>query len=394
VKVDEEEVVRAAASLREEISGLERNIIRATGSKFNPASTKEVSEVLFDRLKLPVQKRTAAGKPSCDKATLEKLSNVHPVIPLLQQYRAARKLLGYFDGDKSLTKVIDENGRIHSSFQIHGTVVGRLSSREPSLHTIPKGPIRHIICSRDGWKFVEADFKAAEVRAAAFLSQDQDLLRDVEQEDIHRAIAGKIFKKPPEEITPKERHIGKTGVFGTLYGGLIFLLDLGLTEKEAHGIRDAVRESYTTLTRWMDETIETAFTDKVVVNLFGRRRHFNLPDIQMVSHKRGKPMNISPYELAKIERQAIHFPCASVVSDMLNWSLIRIHKQLIAAGFKAKLIMTLHDALFLEIPEEELEPVTKLVADTMIQPYKGFQLPIDMKIGTKWGKAEEERTYS
>jgi DNA polymerase-1 len=367
-----------------ELVQLEADIGKAAGGTINLNSPKQLATVLFDRLQLPILKRTKTG-PSTDADVLEQLAEQgHEVPRLLLEYREIQKLRSTYV-EVLPQKVKRATGRIHTCFHQIGAATGRLSSSEPNLQNIPirtpRGEeIRKGFIPTEGWKFVVADYSQIELRLMAHLSQDPAFLSAFrEGQDIHRQTAAIIFGVPVPEVSADMRARAKTINFGTIYGqganALSGMLKIPL--EEARAFIAAYFQRFVGVRRWLDAQVMQARERGYVETIFGRRRY--IPEI------RDKNFNTRAFG----ERQAQNAPLQGSAADLIKLAMARLHAALRKAGLQARLLLQVHDELVLEAPEEELTRVTPLVklhmegAATLAVP-----LVVDVGVGDNWLEAK------
>jgi len=390
--------------LTSDIEDKTEQLFKLTG-KFNYRSVQQLRTILFEQLHFPTIKKTPTGAPSTDKEILERYQNLDffcsgdktrfreaaNVPRLLLELRGLENDLSRFKSDAGLKASVWADGRIHSNFNIHGTRNGRLSSSEPNIHTLPRagaleGMARLLFTAPKDWKILEADYSQAELRVAAWLSQDYAMCESFRnKKDIHVLSASAMYNKPPEEITDDERYLAKFINFGLLYGrGYKSLAEqFKVSEQQAQEYIARYFKLYEGLNRWIDDLHEHAKALGELRNVFGRRRTF--------------PGHISDeeWELSEIERQAVNFPCASTVSDCITRSTIMLDKVGKQLGLRGGMTMSLHDSIFIESPPDEIRIFLKLIRCFMLIPVKGdFAIPVDVKIGPRWGDAEEKHSFS
>jgi len=376
--------VRIDTGILEEISlDLEKQIDRITteihtlaGGEFNIKSTKQLGEVLFERLELPARKKTKTGY-STDVSVLESLVGIHPIIEHILLYRQLTKLKStYVD---ALPKLIHpETGRVHTSYNQAVAATGRLSSTDPNLQNIPirteagREIRRAFVPSDEGRVLLSADYSQIELRLAAEISGDEGLLEAFASgEDIHTSTAVRLFEISADEVTSEQRRRAKTTNFGILYGISAFGLAqrLGIENNDAKELIDIYFEKYPRINRYIADTIAFCKEHGYVETLLGRRRY--IPDI------RSKNRNVRMFA----ERTAINAPIQGSAADMIKIAMIRIHRELRERGFAAKMIMQVHDELIFDVPEAEADELHALVVDRM-RTAMDLRVPIDVEAGT------------
>ncbi len=367
-----------------ELGQLELEIYRAAGGDFNINSTPQLRTVLFDKLQLPVLKRTKTG-PSTDYEVLEQLAGLgHEVPRLMIEYRELSKLKStYVDALPGF--VHPETGRVHTSFNQTGAATGRLSSSEPNLQNIPvrtpRGEaIRRAFVAPPGHLLLTADYSQIELRLLAHLSGDRAFVEAFERGgDIHRQTAAVIFGVSETQVTPEMRARAKTINFGTIYGQGPFALSrqLGIMQDEAKAFIRQYFERFAGVRAWLDATVEEARRHGYVETLFGRRRY--IPELK------DKNFNIRAFG----ERTATNSPLQGSAADLIKIAMIRIAGALRARGLASHMILQVHDELVLEVPRGEEEIATDLVKSHM-EGAAQLRVPlvVTIGIGTNWVDAK------
>lgn len=345
-------------------------------------STRQLGEVLFERLHLPPVKKTKTGY-STNAEVLEKLVDKHPIVGQVMEYRVLTKLKStYADG---LLKVIGPDGRIRTTFQNLVTATGRLSSTDPNLQNIPVrtelgSEIRKMFVPRPGWVFVDADYSQIELRVLAHIAEDP-LMREAFRtgQDIHTATASQVFGVPPEEVTPLQRRHAKAVNFGIVYGISEFSLseDIGVSRHEAKAYMDSYLDRYAGVRAYMREIVAEAKNRGFVTTMFGRRRY--IPEL--------KSSNFNIRQGA--ERIALNTPIQGTAADLIKLAMVRVDRALREAGLQAKLILQVHDELIVECPPEETEQVRAIVTGQM-ESVAQLSVPLvaEAKVGRTWYEAK------
>lgn len=379
VGVDRSGLDQMADELEDRIAELTREIYRLAGTEFNVNSTRQLGEVLFDKLGLPVIKRTKTG-PSTDADVLEELAPRHEVVARILDYRTLVKLKGtYVDGLRAL---IDDRGRIHTTFNQTITATGRLSSTEPNLQNIPirieEGRrIRKVfVPTKPDHLLLAADYSQIELRVLAHYSGDRALVEAFhEDQDIHTRTAAEVFGVTMDEVTPAMRGRAKAVNFGLAYGQGAFGLarSLGIPQAEAKDFIDRYFARYPGVKHYMEEKIAEARTAGFVTTLMGRRRY--LPEIkarQFAVRQNG-------------ERMAINTPIQGTAADIIKAAMVRVHRELRNQGLKAQMILQVHDELVFEVPEDEVGALATLVRREM-EGAMALDVPlkVDVKVGPNW----------
>ena len=381
VAIDRQALTSFGEMLAGRITALEDQIYSYAG-EFNLNSPKQLGEVLFEKLGLPPIKKTKTGY-STNAEVLEKLEEMHPIVPAIMEYRVLSKLKStYADG---LLKVIGPDGRVHTTFQNMVTATGRLSSTDPNLQNIPVrtdlgSEIRKMFVPRPGWVLVDADYSQIELRVLAHVAEDP-LMQEAFRSgmDIHTATASQVFGVKPEEVTPLQRRNAKAVNFGIVYGISEFSLaqDLGISRWEAKAYIDGYLNRYSGVWNYMHRIVEQARQQGYVTTLFGRRRY--IPEI--------KSSNFNTRQGA--ERIALNTPIQGSAADLIKLAMIRVEQALREASLQAKLLLQVHDELIVECPPEEAEQVQSIVTKQM-QEVWALQVPLiaEAKTGKSWYEAK------
>ncbi|HHX03153.1 MAG TPA: DNA polymerase I [Tissierellia bacterium] len=364
--------------VEKKIERLESSIHEAAGRTFNVSSPKQLGEVLFDELLLPVVKKTKTGY-STDKEVLDKLKGRHPIIDDILEYRIYTKLKGtYVDG---LRREITNDGRIHSNLQQTIAVTGRLSSTEPNLQNIPvrleEGrKIRQAFVASPGNVLVSADYDQIELRVLAHISDDEALKQAfAEGEDIHRQTASLVFGVPAEDVTRVQRGDAKAVNFGIVYG----ISDFGLSEnisipiEQAKVYKERYFAHYPKVKQYMEDIVEFCRTHGYVKTLLGRIRP--IPDI--------KARNFNVRSFA--ERTAINTPVQGSAADIIKLAMLRVDEALRKKKLSSRLILQVHDELILDVPKQELEVVKELLREAMVGAIElSVPLEVSLDAGESW----------
>ena len=353
------------------------------GGEFNLNSPKQIGEIFFQRLQLPVVKKTPSGAPSTDEDVLQKLAEDYPLPKVLLDYRALSKLKSTYT-DKLPKMINPDTGRVHTNYAQAVAVTGRLASNEPNLQNIPVRTaegrrIREAFIAPPGSRIVSADYSQIELRIMAHISGDASLLAAFEHgEDVHRATASEIFGVAREEVTSDQRRIAKVINFGLIYGMSSFGLasNLGITRDAAKLYIDRYFARYPGVARYMDETRMDAKSRGFVETVFGRRLW--LPEINGGNGPRRQAA----------ERAAINAPMQGTAADLIKLSMIAVQDWLERAGVKSKLIMQVHDELVLEVPDDELDEVRVKVPELMCSVAQ-LKVPLvaELGVGANWEEA-------
>ncbi|MCR5545564.1 MAG: DNA polymerase I [Lachnospiraceae bacterium] len=368
--------------LQEGVDKLEASIYEACGEEFNINSPKQLGVILFEKLGIEGGKKTKTGY-STAADVLEKLAPKYPVINDILEYRTLTKLKStYADG---LDKCIEEDGRIHTTFQQMVTATGRLSSTEPNLQNIPMRlelgkMIRKVFYPKDGYVFVDADYSQIELRVLAHMSGDENLIQAYrENKDIHRATASLVFHTPFEEVTDLQRSNAKAVNFGIIYGISSFGLgqDLNISRKDAQKYIDDYYEAYPKLKIFLDKLVADAKEIGYCLTIKNRRRP--IPELSS-----GNFMQRSFGE-----RIAMNSPIQGSAADIIKIAMLRVHDRLLEENLESRLILQVHDELLIEAKKDELERVHQILEEEM----RGAMdllvpLEIDMHDGNTWYDAK------
>ncbi len=383
VLLDTAKLEAQSHELGKEMFGTEQRAHQAAGQPFNLNSPKQIQEILFERQKLPVKKKTPSGQPSTDEDVLAELALDYPLPKLLLEYRALAKLKSTYT-DKLPRMVHAETKRVHTTYSQAVAVTGRLASNDPNLQNIPvRTPqgrrIREAFIAPPGWKILSADYSQIELRIMAHISGDQGLRHAFAHgHDVHRATAADVFGLPLEKVTADERRTAKVINFGLIYGMSSFGLaqNLGIERATAQAYIDSYFARYPAVKRYMDATRERARKDGYVETVFGRRLW--LPEM-----KSG-----SPQRRQGAERAAINAPMQGTAADLIKLAMVSVQGWLDREKLRTKLIMQVHDELVLEVPEGELETVKEGVRDRMQNVAKlDVALVVDVGVGDNWDQA-------
>ncbi len=385
VSLDLQALDHFAASLRNDLIAIEKEIYELAGIGFNIGSPKQLGEILFERLKIVKDpKRTKTRQYATGEEVLLSLSDKHPIVDKVLEYRSLRKLLNTYV--EALPKLIHpETGRIHTSFNQALVSTGRLSSAQPNLQNIPireergREIRRAFIPGNHGHCFLSADYSQIELRIMAHLSQDRAMIEAFRQNvDIHRATAARIYKIDVEEVSREQRSKAKTANFGIIYGISAFGLSqrMRIPRTEAKSLIDGYFESYPDVRRYMDASIQAAREHAYVETLFGRRRY--LPDI----------LSRNAVVRGNAERNAINSPIQGSAADIIKIAMINISRAMHKAGMKSRMILQVHDELNFDVAEGELDPLSELVRAEMENAVKlDVPLVVELGSGANWLEA-------
>ncbi len=375
ILVDRAYLSELGEHLRDRLATLERRVHEAAGAPFNINSTQQLREVLFDRLRLPVLKKTPKGAPSTDASVLQKMADQHPVIGHLLAYRELEKLRStYVDG---LLPLIAEDGRIHCIFNQTGAATGRISSEQPNMQNIPVRTeegrtIRRAFVAAPGHTFVVADYSQIELRILAHLSGDAGLLEAFASgADIHAATAARVFGLAPDMVTHDLRRRAKMINFGLLYGmeayGLGQRLEIPTEEAKEH--MDAYFAQFPDVAAFMQGMVTRARADGFTTTILGRRRY--LPELAAD--------NFRVRQTA--ERMALNAPIQGSAADIIKKAMVVLDGEMEGRGLAAAMLLQVHDELVVEAPLEEADEVARLVKEAM-ESVVELRVPLRVDLGT------------
>ncbi len=389
IKIDRLLLANLAETYHAELSKLEKEIHKLAGVEFNINSPKQLGEILFDKLQLTAKnmKKTSGGARSTKESELEKLRDLHPIVPLLFEYRELSKLLStYID---AIPPLLDSEDRLHSNFISSGTTTGRMASNNPNLQNIPiksdlGKAIRGAFIAEKSFKLCSFDYSQMELRIAAFLSNDEKLIDIFKKgEDVHTSVASFVFKVPLAEVTPTMRRQAKVINFGIIYGMGVMALkqNLGTTRDEAQKFLNDYFETFSALASYLDgvkaETARRGYTE----TFYGRRRYFEGINSKI------------PYVKASAERMAINAPIQGTEADVIKLAMIAIDKYVVNNKLEKDVypLLQVHDELVYEIVEDkvkEIAPQIEKIMESVMDPKdtKGIKLTASANIGDNWGE--------
>jgi len=383
VLIDGARLAEHGRTLGERVATLEQQAFAEAGSPFNLGSPRQLCEILFDRMKLPVVKRTATGQPSTDEEVLQELAANYPLPKLILEHRALSKLKSTYT-DKLPQMVNGQTGRVHTTFSQTTAVTGRLASLEPNLQNIPVRTaegrrIREAFVAPPGHVLMSADYSQIELRIMAHLSEDPALLRAFrEGADIHRATAAEVFGIAPADVTPQQRSYIKAVNFGLIYGMSAFGLaaQLNIERSAAAQFIDKYFTRYPGVAAYMQRTREVARSQGYVETVFGRRLW--LPDIRAASGPRR----------SAAERAAINAPMQGTAADLVKLAMIEVQRWIDRERIGTRLVLQVHDELVLEVPEAELPRVERELPGLMAGVGQlSVPLVVDVGHGSNWDEA-------
>ena len=356
---DEEELNSFGNKLKEQLEIKTKMIYEMAGEEFNINSTKQLGEILFEKMKLPVIKKTKSGY-STDVDVLEKLKKEDPIISEILDYRQLMKLNStYVEGLKPY--INPKTKRIHSFFHQTITATGRISSTEPNLQNIPTRfelgkQVRKIFKPEEGKVYIDADYSQIELRVLSHMSEDEHMVQAFKDgEDIHKQAASKVFKTPIDEVTKEQRSNAKAVNFGIVYGISDFGLgeQLGISRKQAKVYIEEYLEQYKGIKNFMDNMTEKAKETGYVETLFNRRRY--IPELKS-----------SNYMVRQFgARAAMNTPIQGTAADIMKIAMINVYKELRDRGLESKIVLQVHDEMMIEAPLKEAEEVKQIVKEKM-----------------------------
>ena len=379
-KVDLQVLEELGGEFQKEIDDLTQDIYFLASEEFNINSPKQLGEILFDKLNLPVIKKTKTGY-STDAEVLDKLKGQHEIINKILKYRQMVKLKStYIDG--LINEVNPETGKIHSSFHQTVTNTGRISSTEPNLQNIPirteegRKIRKAFVAKSNEYILVDGDYSQIELRVLAHISQDPKMMEAFfHNEDIHTKTASEVFNVPKEEVTPLMRSRAKAVNFGIVYGISDYGLsrDLDISRKEAKEYIDNYLKNYNMVNKYMDDIIKKGKKDGYVETLLNRRRY--IPELK------SRNFNVRSFG----ERIAMNTPIQGSAADIIKIAMVRVHKELTKRNLKSKLILQVHDELIIETFKDEEDEVKEIMKDVMENAIKlSIPLKVEISTGENW----------
>ena len=382
IAIDQEQLLQFGQMLSERIDACEKLIFGYAGGPFNINSTKQLGELLFDKLGLPPVKKTKTGY-STNADVLEKLKHKHDIIPTIMDYRMLTKLKStYAEG---LTKALCDDGRIRTTFQNLVTATGRLSSTEPNLQNIPVrtdlgAEIRKMFVPKAGHVLVDADYSQIELRVLAHIADDEVMQNAfISGQDVHTVTAAQVFGVEPEQVTSLQRRHAKAVNFGIVYGISEFSLaeDIGVSRWEAKEYIDSYLAHYSGVREYMKNVVTDAREKGFTTTMYGRKRY--IPELKASN------FNIR----SGAERIALNTPIQGTAADLIKLAMIRVDEALRAQFPEARLLLQVHDELIVECPEDIATQVAELVSREM-QTVARLNVPLtaEAKIGKSWYDAK------
>ena len=377
--VDLQELEDYGQQLKDRLEILTQEIYELTGEEFNINSTKQLGEILFEKLKLPVVKKTKSGY-STDVDVLEKLRDEHPVIEKILEYRQLMKLNStYVEGMKPY--INPKTKRIHSFFHQTITATGRISSTEPNLQNIPTRfelgkQLRKVFKPAEGYLYIDADYSQIELRVLAHVSNDEHMVQAfINGEDIHRQAASKVFNTPIDEVTKEQRSNAKAVNFGIVYGISDFGLgeQLHISRKKAKQYIEQYLEQYSGIKQFMDDVVENAKEKGYVETQFKRRRY--IPELKS-----------SNYMVRQFgQRAAMNTPIQGTAADIMKIAMINVLKELKSRNMKSKIVLQVHDEMMIEAELDEVDEVKDLIKQCMENACKlNVPLIAEVSEATNW----------
>ncbi len=383
VKVDADVLQQQSSELGARLEELEQEVYNLAGEEFNLGSPKQLQQIFYEKLNLPVLKKTKTGQPSTAEPVLQELAAEYELPRLLLDHRSLSKLKSTYT-DKLPQQIKSPSGRIHSTYQQAIAATGRLSSTEPNLQNIPirttEGRrIRKAFVSEKGYRLLAADYSQVELRIMAHLSRDKGLLTAfAESMDVHRATAAEVFEVDLDDVSAEQRRRAKAINFGLIYGMSAFGLanQLGIGRHEAQQYVDRYFDRYPGVRKYMDQTQALADENGYVETLFGRRLY--LPDIRA-----GNAML-----RRAAQRTAINAPMQGTAADIIKHAMIDIDHWLDVAGLKARMLLQVHDELIFEVADEDIDLLADGVRFRMITAAAmDVPLVVDIGVGDNWDEA-------
>ncbi|HUY53288.1 MAG TPA: DNA polymerase I [Candidatus Dormibacteraeota bacterium] len=372
-------LAKMATSFKQKIAVIQKSIFGYAGREFNINSPVQLAEVLYKELKLSTfGVKKGKNNLSTGAKELDKLRGVHPVIDLITEYREHTKLLNTYI--EALPKLVDSNSRIHTSFNLTIAQTGRLSSTDPNLQNIPikteiGREIRSAFISKKGYSFIAADYSQFELRLAAYLSKDKELINQFNSGlDVHTVTAAQMSGQKPELVTKEMRRFAKTINFGILYGMSPHGLSVAtnMTQEQSKKFIERYYELRKPLLSYMEKLLTDAKTNGFVEDLFGRRRP--MPDI-----------NSPNFIIRKAaERAAINMPIQGTAADLMKLSMIAVEEKL--SKYNARILIQVHDSILVECLDSEVETVKKIIKETMEKVYAiDIKLSVEVGVSKNWG---------
>lgn len=377
--VDKSELIEIGTNLKNHLDILTSEIYELAGEEFNINSTKQLGVILFEKLNLPVIKKTKTGY-STDVDILEKLKKHHPIIEKILEYRSLMKLNStYVEG--LLPYINERDNRIHSFFHQTITATGRISSTEPNLQNIPTRfefgkQIRKVFKPKDGYVYIDADYSQIELRVLAHISQDEHMMHAfLNGEDIHKQAASKVLGIPIEDVTKEQRSSAKAVNFGIVYGISDFGLSeqLGISRKEAKQYIEQYLDKYNGIDKFMKDIVEQAKKDGYVETLFHRRR--------MIPELTSNNFMVRQFGA----RAAMNTPIQGTAADIMKIAMVNMYKKLQETDFDAKIVLQIHDELMIECKKNQAQDVQEMLKECMEGAIKmSIPLLVETEVADNW----------
>ena len=381
--VDKNELVNFGVTLKKRLEELTGEIYELAGEEFNINSTQQLGTILFEKLKLPASKKNKKGY-STDVDTLEKIVEEHPIVPKILEYRSLMKLNStYVEG--LVPYINKKTNRIHSYFHQTITATGRISSTDPNLQNIPARDelgrnIKKAFKAKEGYVYIDADYSQIELRVLAHMADDENMKKAfINDEDIHKQVASRVFNIPFDEVTKEQRSRAKAVNFGIVYGisGFGLAKQISTSRKEADNYINSYLEKYNGIKQYMEEVTEKAKNEGYVETLFGRRRY--IPEL--------KSSNYMVREFGK--RAAMNTPIQGTAADIMKIAMNNVYKRLEEEKIDAKIILQVHDELMLEAKEEDKEQAKKILKECMENAMKlNIPLKVEVSEAKSWYEAK------
>lgn len=377
--VDKQELTNFGLVLKEQIQTITSEIYNLSGEEFNINSHQQLGKILFEKLKLPVYKKTKSGYTT-DVEVLEKLKGEHPVIEKILEYRTLTKLNStYVEG--LIPYINEKTNRIHSSFHQTITATGRISSTEPNLQNIPTRAelgkqIRKAFKPAEGYVYIDADYSQIELRVLAHMSSDENMIYAFKHgEDIHKQVASKILNIPIDEVTKEQRSSAKAVNFGIVYGISDYGLanQIGVSNKQAKEYISQYLEKYSGIKHFMDNIVDSAKSKGYVETLFGRRRY--IPEI--------KSNNYMVRQFGN--RAAMNTPIQGTAADIMKIAMINVYNKIKEEKIDAKIVLQIHDELLIEVNNKDKEKAKQILKECMEKATK-LEIPLEVELseGSSW----------
>ncbi len=382
VKADTAGIEEFGVGLKEKIEELTIEIYAFAGEEFNISSPKQLGEILFDKLKLPAKKKTKSGY-STNAEVLESLTDKHPIVPLILEYRTLTKLNStYVDG---LLKEVKSDGRVHSVFKQTETRTGRISSTEPNMQNIPVRKeigrnMRKFFVAQEGYTLLDADYSQIELRVLASVCGDENMQETFASgKDIHTMTASQVFDIPEDFVMPEMRSAAKAVNFGIIYGIGAFSLskDIGVSVAEAKRYIQSYLDNFPKVSQFMERTVEDGIKNGYVTTIFGRRRY--IPELS-ASNKVLQAFG---------KRAAMNAPIQGAAADIIKIAMVKVYDRLKSEKLDARLILQVHDELIIETSEKDKQKAAEILKEEMENAVKlAVPFTVDVGEGDSWYKAK------